>query len=107
MSDHDESPRGEGRQAALQGRVDFHQALLKEYRTRGYQIVLAHAGLTVSAGRYAVDRPGQESLAIACAMTVVTAFLYNWLSRLKEKSDGHRDDAMGLYKRLGVALARA
>ena len=106
MSNQHEA-RGEGGpQEALQARVNFHQALLREYRTRGYQIVLAHAGLAIGAGKYAADRPAPESIAVAVGMLVVTAFLHSWLSRLKDKSDGHRDDALALYMRLGVALNR-
>jgi len=99
-------PAALGSEAALRERVAFHQALLKEYRTRGYQIVLAHATLAIGAGRYAAERPGPESLAVAIAMLVVTGFLYSWVSRLKDKSDGHRDDALALYSRLGVGLDR-
>jgi hypothetical protein len=52
------------------------------------------------------DRSGPESFAIAVGMLFVTIFLHSWLSRLKDKSDGHRDDALALYARLGVALKR-
>jgi hypothetical protein len=106
VPNQDESGGEAGSQTALQARVDFHQALLKEYRTRGYQIVLAHAGLAIGAGKYAADRTGPEAFAIAIGMLFVTTFLYSWLSRLQDKSDGHRDDALALYARLGVALNR-
>ena len=91
---------------SIQARIDLHQSILKEYRNRGYQMVLAHAALAIAAARFAVERSGREILAIVLALCIITFFLRSWLLRLKDKSDGHRDDALVLYARLGAGLQR-
>lgn len=91
---------------ALQARINLHQNILREYRVRGYQLVLAHMSLALLAGKYGGDQSVSECVGVVAGVTVVTVFLFAWLRRLRDKSDGHRDDAMALYKKLGVALDR-
>lgn len=96
----------EGERRSIQERIDLHQNILREYRNRGYQMVLAQAALVIASARFAVERHDFETVAIGVGLLVITFFLFIWLTRLKSKSDGHRDDALALYARLGAALTR-
>jgi hypothetical protein len=48
----------------------------------------------ITAAKFAAERRGSEAIAIGVGVTVVTGFLFVWLRRLMNKSDGHRDHAL-------------
>jgi hypothetical protein len=90
---------------SIQARIDLLQKLVADYRTRAYQMVLAHVLLTVGLCKYITGATRGEIRAAAIGLSLVTILLFVWLFILMKQSDKNVGDAKELYKRVGAQVS--